>query len=113
MVEYTLSLDNIFGSLSDPIRRDILKRVMNAELNISEIALPYPVSLAAISKHLKILERAHLIIKRKQGKEHFVTVSPAALKQANDYLNEYTSLWEGRFDRLDAFLNEGENNGQN
>lgn len=108
MVEYTLNLDNIFGSLSDPIRRDILKRVMNAELNISEIALPYSVSLAAISKHLKILERAHLIVKRKQGKEHFVTISPAALKQADDYLNQYAALWEGRFDRLDAFLNEGE-----
>lgn len=108
MVEYTLSLDNIFGSLSDPIRRDILKRVMNAELNISEIALPYSVSLAAISKHLKILERAHLITKRKQGKEHFVTISPVALKQADDYLNQYAALWEGRFDRLDAFLNEGE-----
>jgi DNA-binding transcriptional ArsR family regulator len=113
MVEYTLSLDNIFGSLSDPIRRDILKRVMNAELNISEIALPYSVSLAAISKHLKILERAHLITKRKQGKEHFVVVSPAALQQADEYLNQYAALWEGRFDRLDTFLNEGENNGQN
>jgi DNA-binding transcriptional ArsR family regulator len=108
MVEYTLSLDSIFGSLADPIRRDILRRVTDCELNISEIALPYSVSLAAISKHLKILERAQLITKRKQGKEHFVTISPAALKQADDYIRQYASLWNGRFDRLDALLNKGE-----
>ncbi len=111
MVEYTLSLDAIFGSLSDPIRRDILKRVMECELNISEIAAPYAVSLAAISKHLKILERAQLITKRKYGKEHFVTISPAALQQADEYINQYASLWNGRFDRLEAFINEGERHG--
>lgn len=108
MVEYTLNLDSIFSSLSDPIRRDILQRVMRCELNVSEVAAPYPVSLAAISKHLKILERAQLITKRKQGKEHYVTIAPAALEQADDYLNQYASLWSGRFDRLETFLNEGE-----
>jgi DNA-binding transcriptional ArsR family regulator len=108
MVEYALSLDTIFGSLADPIRRDILKRVTSQELNISEVASPYPVSLAAISKHLKILERAQLITKRKQGKEHFVTISPAALMQADDYLEQYASLWSDRFDRLDTLLKEGE-----
>jgi len=108
MVEYTLSLDSIFGSLSDPIRRDILRRVVNSEMNISEIASHYSVSLAAISKHLKILERAQLITKRRQGKEHFVTVSPAALKQADEYLNQYQDLWNGRFNRLDTLLNKGE-----
>ena len=108
MVEYTLSLDSIFNSLADPIRRDILKRVTHCELNISEIALPYPVSLAAISKHLKILERAQLITKRKQGREHFVSISPAALKQADDYIDQYAALWDSRFDRLETLLNKGE-----
>lgn len=111
MVEYTLNLDTIFGSLADPIRRDILRRVVHTELNITEIALPYPVSLAAISKHLKILERAQLITKRKQGKEQFVSISPAALKQADDYLEQYASLWNDRFDRLESLLNEGEHHG--
>lgn len=106
MVEYTLNLDSIFGSLSDPIRRDILKRIRNCELNVSEIASPYSVSLAAISKHLKILERAQLITKRKQGKEQLVTISPAALKQADSYLDQYASLWSDRFDRLDTLLNK-------
>lgn len=108
MVEYALNLDTIFSSLADPIRRDILNRVRYGELNVSEIASPYPVSLAAISKHLKILERAQLITKRKQGKEQLVTISPAALKQADDYIEQYASLWNGRFDRLETFLNKGE-----
>lgn len=108
MVEYTLSLDTIFGSLADPIRRDILKRVTDCELNVSEIALPYSVSLAAISKHLKILERAQLITKRKQGKEQLVTISPAALQQANEYLDQYASLWVDRYNRLDTLLSKGE-----
>ena len=108
MVEYALNLDTIFSSLADPIRRDILNRVRYGELNVSEIASPYPVSLAAISKHLKILERAQLITKRKQGKEQLVTISPAALKQADDYIEQYASLWNDRFDRLETFLNKGE-----
>jgi len=108
MVEYTLSLDTIFSSLADPIRRDILNRVRYGELNVSEIASPYPISLAAISKHLKILERAQLITKRKQGKEQLVTISPAALKQADDYIEQYASLWNDRFDRLETLLNKGE-----
>jgi DNA-binding transcriptional ArsR family regulator len=108
MVEYTLSLDSIFGSLADPIRRDILKRVTISELNVSEIASQYSVSLAAISKHLKILERAQLITKRRQGKEQFVIISPAALEQADDYIKQYSSLWNSRFDRLDNILSKGE-----
>lgn len=108
MVEYTHSLDSIFGSLADPVRRDILRRVRQCELNVSEIALPYPISLAAVSKHLKILERAQLITKRKHGKEHFVTISPAALQQADEYINQYATLWNDRFNRLETFLNEKE-----
>lgn len=108
MVEYTLNLDTIFSSLADPIRRDILNRVRYGELNVSEIASPYSISLAAISKHLKILERAQLITKRKQGKEQLVTISPAALKQADDYIEQYASLWNDRFDRLDTLLKKGE-----
>ena len=114
MVECIGNLDSIFSSLADPIRRDILRRVTFRELNVSEIALPYPVSLAAISKHLKILERAQLITKRKHGKEQFVTISPAALQQADEYINQYATLWGARYDRLEAFLNEKETpNGQN
>jgi DNA-binding transcriptional ArsR family regulator len=108
MVEYTLSLDSVFSSLSDPTRRDILRRVSKQELSISEIAKPYDLTFAAISKHLKVLERATLIIKRRRGKEQMVQAVPRALKDADEYLEQYRQLWEERFDRLEALLNEKE-----
>ena len=86
MVEYNLSLDSIFNSLSDPTRRDILERVSIEELSINQIALPYDISLAAVSKHIKNLESAQLIVKRRRGKQIFVFLSPASFKDANNYL---------------------------
>ncbi|MDB5179319.1 MAG: ArsR family transcriptional regulator [Patescibacteria group bacterium] len=89
MIEYSLQLDSIFGSLADPTRRDILRRVAGVELSVSEIAQPYNLSLAAVSKHLKILEKAKLVIKRRQGKQQFVQASPVAIKGAARYLEFY------------------------
>jgi len=106
MVEYVLSLDSIFSSLSDPTRRDILRRLISQELTISEIAKPYDMTFAAISKHLKVLEKAQLIIKQRRGKEQMVSVSPAALKDAADYLENYRLLWDDRFQSLDKLLKE-------
>jgi DNA-binding transcriptional ArsR family regulator len=106
MVEYTLSLDSIFSSLADPTRRDILRRLINQELTISEIAKPYDLTFAAVSKHLKVLEKAQLIIKRRRGKEQMVQVSPLALKDAADYLEKYRQLWGERFQSLDKLLKE-------
>ena len=106
MVEYSMQLDTVFGSLADPTRRDILSRLQLGELNVGEIASVYDVSLAAISKHLKILEQASLIRKRRQGKERIVSLEPAAMRQAADYLKQYERLWNERFDRLDEFLKE-------
>jgi len=104
MVEHTLSLDNIFGSLADPTRRDILQRVSQRGLTISEIAAKYDVTFAAISKHLKVLEKAELIIKKRRGKEQIVYLSPQAFVQAADYLTWYRQMWEERFDSLDDYL---------
>jgi DNA-binding transcriptional ArsR family regulator len=104
MVEYTLNLDSVFGSLSDPTRRDILKRVAKKELSVSEIARPYKLSFAAISKHLGVLEKARLIIKHRRGKEQIIQLSPAAIKNAADYLENYRAIWENRFDSLDKLL---------
>ncbi len=108
MVEYTLSLDSIFGSLADPTRRDILNRVSENELSVSEIAQPYDFTLAAISKHIKILEKAKLVIKRRQGKQQFVQVSPLAFKDATTYLENYQKLWDERFDVLEEYLSKEE-----
>lgn len=112
MVEYTLNLDSIFGSLADPTRRDILRRVANDELSVSQIALPYDLTLAAVSKHLKVLEKANLIIKRRRGKEQIVNLAPDALANADEYLEYYRQLWERRFDALEELLNKEEQYGR-
>jgi len=106
MVEYIVNLDSIFGSLADPTRRDILKRVALKELSVNEIAAPYNITLAAVSKHLKILEKAKLIIKRRRGKQQFVQLSPPAFQNATEYLNYYEAIWNDRFDSLEQFLKE-------
>jgi DNA-binding transcriptional ArsR family regulator len=104
MVEQTLSLDSIFSSLSDSTRRDMLRRLIKKSLSIGELAKPYDLTFAAVSKHLKVLERAHLITKQRKGKEQMVSVMPQALKEADDYLESYRELWEERFGRLDTLL---------
>jgi len=104
MVEYTFPLNSIFASLADPTRRDILERVSQSELSVSQIALPYDMSLAAVSKHLKILEQAKLIIKRRRGKEQLVSMNAQALADANKYFEQYKQLWEQRLDSLDEYL---------
>lgn len=106
MVEHSLYLDSIFSSLADPTRRDILKRVAKKELSIGEIAKPYKLTFAAISKHLGVLEKAHLIIKHRRGKEQIVQLSPKALETADKHLRFYKELWGERFDRLEILLKE-------
>lgn len=106
MVEYVMNLDVIFGCLSDPIRRDILSRVSRAELSVSELVEKYNVSFAAISKHLKVLEHAELITKRKEGNKHMVTLAPHALRSADEYLEQYRQMWEQKFSKLDEILKE-------
>ena len=104
MVEYTLNLDSVFGSLADPTRRDILQRVADRELSVGEIARAYNLTFAAISKHLKVLEKAQLVIKRRRGKEQMVSLSPQALADADEYLRQYRQLWENRLDALEVLL---------
>jgi DNA-binding transcriptional ArsR family regulator len=107
MVEYfteQIDLNKVFDSLADPTRRDILKRVAKKELSVNAVAEPYKLTLAAVSKHLKVLEKAKLIHKRREGNYHFVVLSPPPLKEASKYLKQYQKLWEDRFDRLDKIL---------
>ncbi len=106
MVEYQLSLDNIFSALSDPTRRDILKRLGGMELSVGELAQYYALTFAAVSKHLKVLERALLIVKRRKGKQQMVSLAPQAFADAAEYLEWYRSLWENRLDSLDQYLIE-------
>lgn len=109
MVEYSLNLDSIFSSLSDSTRRDILSRIARQELSVGEIAKHYDLTFAAVSKHIKVLEKARLIVKRKRGKEQIVSAAPQALASAYEYLNEYKQLWETRLDALAIYLEEDRN----
>jgi DNA-binding transcriptional ArsR family regulator len=104
MVEYSLQLDSIFASLADPTRRDILARVARAELSVGQLVQEYDMSFAAVSKHLKIMEHARLIIKRREGKKQMVSLAPDALMSADEYLEQYRQMWQSRYDKLDKLI---------
>jgi DNA-binding transcriptional ArsR family regulator len=106
MVEQQLQLDSIFGSLADPTRRDILKRLAKKKMSVSEIAQSYELTFAAISKHLKILENARLVQKERVGKLQVVQLTPSTMKEAATYLEQYQKIWELRFDALEEYLNK-------
>ena len=101
-----LDLDLVFGSLADATRRDILQRVAGRELSVGQIAASYDISLAAVSKHLLVLERASLITKRREGKLQLATLSPPALTEAAADLGRYRDIWEARLDRLESYLEQ-------
>ena len=106
MVELNVTLDKIFGALADVTRRDILKRVSRAEHTISELAQPYTISLAAIAKHVTVLEKAGLITKRRSGKQKVIQIQPKTIKVAAAYLGEYEKIWSARFDALEKLLED-------
>jgi DNA-binding transcriptional ArsR family regulator len=106
MVESNIALDKIFAALADVTRRDILKRVSRAEHTIGELAKHYTMSLAAIAKHISILEKAGLITKRRSGKAKVIQIQPQTIKVAAAYLSEYEKIWSARFDALEKLLED-------
>jgi DNA-binding transcriptional ArsR family regulator len=97
-------LSNTFAALSDPTRRAILARLALGETSVSELAEPFAMSLPAVSKHLKVLERAGLITRGRDAQMRPCKIDASALKEADDWLEEYRRLWEQRLDRLDDYL---------
>lgn len=104
MVKRQTGLDLVFSSLADGTRRDILRRVARRELSVGEIAESYTISLAAVSKHLFVLEKARLITKRRRGKTQVVALAPDALGHAAKDLERYREIWETRLDRLARYV---------
>lgn len=98
------TLDATYSALADPTRRAILARLAQGEASVREIADPFPISAPAISRHLKVLEDAALIARRKQGQTHILSLNPTGLKSAQEWLDHYRAFWTGAFDRLDAHL---------
>lgn len=110
MVESNPTLDLVFGSLADPIRRDIVRRVAGQELSVNEVAEPYAISLAAVSKHLKVLERAKLVVRRRRGKQLLVQLAPEALMGASEFIDFYRTFSEQKLDSLQQFLEKEQHN---
>ncbi|HEX8226399.1 MAG TPA: metalloregulator ArsR/SmtB family transcription factor [Candidatus Saccharimonadales bacterium] len=104
MVQYDFLLDDIFHSLADATRRDILARVYQAELTISSLADDYDMSFSAVAKHLNVLEKAKLIIKQKRGKEKVIMANPESIQVAMQHLEAYKRYMNERFDALDELL---------
>jgi DNA-binding transcriptional ArsR family regulator len=97
-------LSATFAALSDPTRRAILARLASGETSVSKLAEPFAMSLPAVSKHLKVLERAGLITRGRDAQMRPCKLEVRALKEADDWLEEYRRLWEQRLDRLDEYL---------
>lgn len=106
MVDNKLYLNSLFGSLADSTRRDILRRLKSAQFTVGQLAEFYEMSLAAVAKHLAVLERAKLVTKERRGTQQMVSIAPLALKHASDYLEQYEALWNYRFEALDEVLKE-------
>jgi len=98
------ALDRLFHALAAPTRRAVLARLAQGPVSVSEIARPLPVSLPAVHQHLKVLEESGLVRSEKSGRVRTCRLEPAALATAEDWLATQRRLWEGRFDRLEAYL---------
>lgn len=97
-------LDATFIALADPTRRAILARLMEGEASVNELAAPFSISQPAVSKHLKILERAGLVTRSAAGTRRPVRIEAAPMKEAVDWLEKYRTFWEASYGRLDALL---------
>jgi DNA-binding transcriptional ArsR family regulator len=100
------TLDQTMLALADPTRRAILERLSKGEARVTELAEPFDMSLNAVSKHILVLERAHLVLRRRQGREHFLSVNPAPLAEAAQWIDQHRHMWEERLDRLGAYLGQ-------
>jgi DNA-binding transcriptional ArsR family regulator len=100
------SLSTTFAALADPTRRAILKRLARGETSVTELAKPFAMTLPAISKHLKVLEKAGLIQKGREAQWRPCRLKPAPLKKAADWIDQYRAFWEQRLDRLEEYLQE-------
>jgi DNA-binding transcriptional ArsR family regulator len=105
-------LNRTFAALADPTRRAILARLASGEASVTELAAPFAMSLPGISKHLKVLERAGLIVRSRDAQWRPCRLEPRPLKGAADWLEHYRSFWEDSFDRLEGYLKDLQGKGK-
>jgi DNA-binding transcriptional ArsR family regulator len=113
MVKYQqASLDRTFAALADPTRRALLARLALGETSVSELAKPFDISGPAISKHLKVLERAGLIARGREAQRRPCRLKAAPLREVSEWVAAYRQFWEQRLDRLEAYLQKAQANGR-
>jgi|SRR5688572_6567982 DNA-binding transcriptional ArsR family regulator len=100
------SLTTTFAALADPTRRAILARLATGEASVTELAAPFDMSMPAVSRHLKVLERAGLVARSRDAQWRPCRLRPAPLKDVSEWLAAYREMWEERFDRLEDYLRE-------
>src|ERR1700757_2522730 len=104
MVKYSSTLNRTFAALADPTRRRILAHLSRGNQRVTHLARPHDMSLPAVSKHLRVLEKAGLLRRRRYGRVHEMELHAAPLKQAAQWVEEYRKFWEGSLDRLAEYL---------
>ena len=102
----TRLLDRTFGALADPTRRRILEHLAGGDRCVTDLARPYRMSLPAVSKHLRVLENAGLIRRKRDGRVHRLKLDAKPMQQAQAWIEEYRKFWEASFDRLDEYLKQ-------
>jgi DNA-binding transcriptional ArsR family regulator len=101
------AVDRLLRALADETRRDIVRRCVRGELSVSRLAEAYPMSFAAVQKHVAVLERAGLVTKQRRGREQLVRTDPDAVGRARQALDQLEATWRGRVDRMSDLLAQG------
>lgn len=104
MANYSSNLDTVFHALSDPTRRGVINQLAHAPASVKELAAPYDMALPSFMKHLAVLEDCGLITSKKVGRVRTCAIRAKALSKAERWFEDQRALWEGRLDRLDAYL---------
>lgn len=99
-------LDEVFHALADPTRRRMLRRLVDGEASLSDLAAPFDMSLTGASKHVRVLERAGIVVREVRGRTHWCRLDPGPLTEADRWLQQVTRFWNGRLDALEAALRE-------
>jgi DNA-binding transcriptional ArsR family regulator len=98
------ALDRTLMALADPTRRSILQRLSRGPARVTEVAQPFAISLNSVSKHIRILERARLVRRRREGREHILSIDTRPLDHAGDWIQKQRALWTARLDTLESLL---------
>jgi DNA-binding transcriptional ArsR family regulator len=104
VVEHPATLDRTFAAIADPTRRQLLAALTEGETSVTKLAEPFDVSLQAVSKHVGVLEAAGLVAREKRGRVQWCRLTPAPMREADEWLGGYREFWEEQLDSLDAYL---------